>query len=104
MGASYEQRTAKPLTVQNIRRICQTRIQEVLSLIAGIGRNKPIALSSWAGKKNYQAPVAKKLTPEQARLLLVGHATVGHQGARELMELVFPEPINSTEPRDRTTT
>ena len=39
----------------------------------------------------YYAPELRKLEPEQARLLLTGHAIVGDRGARELLELIFPE-------------
>jgi len=39
----------------------------------------------------YSAPELRKLEPEQARLLLTGHAFVGDRGARELLELIFPE-------------
>jgi hypothetical protein len=42
-------------------------------------------------QKSYEKPQLRKLTPEQARLLLVGHASMGNQGAADLMELVFPE-------------
>ena len=88
------------LALQNVRRMCRTGIQEFVSLISGNGRRGSTAVALQTGKKKYQAPVAKKLTPEQAKLLLVGHATVGDQGAKELMELVFPEPSKFSETRD----
>src|SRR5690349_235760 len=40
--------------------------------------------------KVYDPPVARKLTREQAILVLVGHAYIGHSGARELLDLLFP--------------
>jgi len=40
----------------------------------------------------YAPPVLQKRTPEQAKLLLVGYAWVGHRGARELLELLFRHP------------
>jgi len=41
--------------------------------------------------KQYQKPSLRKLSPEQARLILFGHATVGDPAAKELMELIFSE-------------
>lgn len=40
--------------------------------------------------KRYSPPVLQKCTLEQARLFLVGHAWIGHRGAKELLELLFP--------------
>jgi hypothetical protein len=36
----------------------------------------------------YSPPVLQTRTMEQAKLLLVGHAWIGHCGARELLELL----------------
>jgi len=44
-----------------------------------------------APKKKYSPPSLTKRSPEQATLLLVGYAWVGDTGARDLLELVFPE-------------
>jgi len=96
----YEQRIDGKLSLQNVRRICRTSIQAFMNLISGNGRRGSTAVAPQTGKKEYQAPVARKLTPEQAKLLLVGHATVGDQGAKELMELVFPEPSKFSQTRD----
>jgi hypothetical protein len=41
------------------------------------------------GSRKYQKPSMRQITPEQAILVLIGHATVGDQGAKELMEVVF---------------
>jgi hypothetical protein len=43
-------------------------------------------------RRVYDTPILRKLTPEQARRLLVGNACVGHQGAKTLLELIFPGP------------
>jgi hypothetical protein len=49
--------------------------------------------SDLKGQKNaYAPPLLRKLNPEQATLLLVGHAWNGDQNARDLLELCFPEP------------
>jgi hypothetical protein len=47
-------------------------------------------LESQTCKKPYLAPRLNKLTPEQARLLLLGHATCGDQGAKDLLEMIYP--------------
>jgi|GEM_PF-6989301 len=43
-------------------------------------------------RKFYNPPQLRCVTWNQATLLLVGHAYAGHAGARELLELLFPEP------------
>jgi len=42
-------------------------------------------------KKPYVKPTATKITDEQAKLKLFGHATMGDQGAKDLLEIMFPE-------------
>lgn len=42
-------------------------------------------------KKPYVKPTAIKLTHEQAKLKLLGHASKGDQGAKDLLEMMFPE-------------
>jgi hypothetical protein len=41
-------------------------------------------------KKPYTVPKLNKLTLEQANLLLIGHATCGNQGAKDLLEVIYP--------------
>jgi hypothetical protein len=45
-------------------------------------------------RKPYQKPSFKKLTPEQAKLTLLGHATMGHKGSMDLLELMFKDMKN----------
>jgi hypothetical protein len=40
-------------------------------------------------RKPYEKPTVTKLTPEQAKLKLLGHASAGDQGAKDLLELMF---------------
>jgi len=47
-------------------------------------------LESQICKKPYSAPGLNKLTLEQARLLLLGHATCGDRGAKDLLEVLYP--------------
>jgi hypothetical protein len=43
-------------------------------------------------KKEYSPPHLTMRSREQATLFLVGHAWIGNTGARDLLELFFPEP------------
>ncbi len=42
--------------------------------------------------KPYSSPRLNKLTPEEAKLLLLGQATQGDQGAKDLLDVLFPDP------------
>ena len=42
-------------------------------------------------KKPYVKPTVTKLTDEQAKLKLLGHAIMGDQGAKDLLEEMFRE-------------
>lgn len=42
-------------------------------------------------KKPYVKPTITKLTPEQARLKLLGAASEGDEGAKDLLKLMFPD-------------
>jgi len=42
-------------------------------------------------RKPYEKPTATKLTPEQAKLKLLGHASMGDEGAKDLLKALFPE-------------
>lgn len=47
-------------------------------------------LPSEARKKTYTPPRLNKLTPEQANLILLGHASCGDQGAKDLLDVLYP--------------
>jgi hypothetical protein len=51
-----------------------------------------------AQPKKYEKPAIRKLTPEQAKLL-VGYASVRDRGAKDLLELMSSEARYSTEDR-----
>jgi len=42
--------------------------------------------------KPYERPTLRNPTSSQATLFLVGHAYIGDRGAKDLLELLFPEP------------
>jgi hypothetical protein len=44
-------------------------------------------------KKTYLCPKLKKLTLEQPNLILTGHASFGDQGAKDLLEMLYPPPV-----------
>ena len=49
-------------------------------------------LQAETSKKTYSIPKLSKLTPEQANLILLGHATCGDQGAKDLLDVLYPVP------------
>ncbi len=49
------------------------------------------AESPATASRKYSPPQMRKLNPEQAKLILIGHAMTGDEGANELLGLVFPE-------------
>jgi len=42
-------------------------------------------------RKPYEKPTVRRLTSEEAKLKLVDHASRGDQGAKDLLEMKFPE-------------
>lgn len=42
-------------------------------------------------REPYEKPTVTKLSPEQTKLKLLGAASEGHQGANDLLELMFPD-------------
>ena len=49
-------------------------------------------------RKPYEPPAVRRRTPEQSKLLLLGHAWNGNQGAKDLLEVLFPEPSQTNPP------
>lgn len=45
-------------------------------------------------RKSYDPPILRTLRSEQATLFLVGHAYEGDQAAKEILEILFPGPVN----------
>ncbi len=42
--------------------------------------------------KQYKTPALRKLTPEQANLLLIGQLSLGSRAAKDLLDVVCPDP------------
>lgn len=56
---------------------------------------------SRGGRQPYCAPRLQARTFQQAALFLTGHAWIGNQNARDLLELLFPLPSgNGRDERD----
>jgi hypothetical protein len=47
-------------------------------------------------RKPYEKPTVTKLTEEQAKLKLIGPAIADERGAMELLELIFPCPVEKS--------
>jgi hypothetical protein len=44
-----------------------------------------------SGRKSYEKPAVRKLTPEQAKRLLQDDATRGGRDAKKSLDLIFPD-------------
>lgn len=42
-------------------------------------------------RKSYEKPVARKVTPEEAKRKLIEHASPGSQDAKEFLEMIFAD-------------
>jgi hypothetical protein len=47
--------------------------------------------------KTYSSPKVNKLTPEQAKIYLIGQAIHGDRGAKALLDVFFPTRTNTKE-------
>ena len=43
--------------------------------------------------KAYEKPALRKLSASQAKLLLLGEASVGNEEAKEILKLFYPDPV-----------
>lgn len=98
-GKRYQSPVLRKLTFEEAKHLLQTRMRDLLDVIVPgaherrkQSENGEVGCGRSNGLLPYTRPVARKLTTEQARLLLVGHASLGDPGARDLMNLIFPEP------------
>jgi hypothetical protein len=51
----------------------------------------PIGPQKDKPRKPYEKPTVTKLTPEEAKFKLIDHASRGDQGAKDMLEMMFPE-------------
>lgn len=59
-------------------------------------RHHEIAQQNPPELKPYAPPAVRKLTLEQARLIVLGHSTQHDPGAQDLMHLLFPNDPDKT--------
>jgi hypothetical protein len=60
-------------------------------MVADLSGSGPKAKKMKKVRKPYEKPIATKLTPQEAKLKLLHRARMGDRGARELLEMLFPE-------------
>ena len=68
----------------------QTKVHDIVVSV----RSAPMS-DSQTEPKTYSSPKINKVTPEQAKLLLLGQATQGDQGAKDLLDVLFPDRTNT---------
>jgi hypothetical protein len=88
----YRHPDAKSIAWGKLKNFCKVHFEGPLELIFQSRREEPITAKPGTGKKEYQRPALRRLSPEQAKLLLIGHATMENPGAKDLMQVVFPDP------------
>jgi len=100
-GKTYGRPALRKLNVQQLRTIVSKHAKEFLGLIFPdeIGNSDTSPEARPKPRKLYETPSVRKLTPEQAKLLLIGHVSLGDEAAKEVLELLFPESDGSTEER-----
>lgn len=99
----YEPPTVARLTDERSQFHMLNHARELLELLFPGPIKKAVEESD--EPKVYTAPRLTKLTPEQAKLKLLGHFGFGDPGARDLLEFVFPEtgaPITDTPAKSAT--
>lgn len=92
----YERPMFRKLSTSQVKKRLLNHLREFLELILPGRKNISDASLRPRERRDYECPRLRKLTPEQAKLLLIGHASAGDQKARDVLELLFPEPDIST--------
>ena len=64
-------------------------LSELSSWLRRKSKSEPVVANPQQSHKPYQKPSPRKLTLEQAKLKIMGHAVMGNQGAKELLEIMF---------------
>ena len=106
LGELDRKASARPLrrnsAHQRARSYLWNRVQGFLRLVIP-NRFKPRAPRPHPASA-YVPPRLTRLTTEQAKLKLLGHLSVGDQGAKDLLDLLFREDVVQSatrEPEDR---
>jgi hypothetical protein len=90
----YESPSVKKLTIQQARSYLLQHGREFLDLIFP-SKQKQTENGTTQQLASYEPPRLTKLAPEQAKLKLLGHLSLGDQGAKDLLDLLYPEPGGS---------
>ena len=80
------------ITLEQLKAFLSRRIKSVGRLCQS---GAHVATSQPSAGASYERPMLRKLTPEQGTLLALGYAMQGDQGAKELLEQLFPSPAQS---------
>ena len=76
----------RQLTFHSTRLYLREHAGEFLHIFSREPKKRKVRPSA---TRTYQPPQLMKLTPEQAKLKLLGSLSVGNQGAKDLLDLVF---------------
>ena len=88
----YQQPVLKRLNLKQAMQALLGRARDLLPFFSPERRHpEPGQTVHKEVPKPYQKPRLRKLTPEQASLMLLGYSSVGDQGAKDLLALVFPD-------------
>jgi hypothetical protein len=92
LGEVNRKTSERPLLLDHrkVRSLMGNRAQRLLELIFP-NRRKAKGLRP-ERTTVYEPPRLTRLTPEQAKLKLLGHLSVGEKGAKDLLDLLFSEP------------
>lgn len=52
-------------------------------------------------RRPYEKPKATKLTAEEAKLKLIDHVSRGDEGAKDLLEMMFPQEAKKFSTREK---
>ena len=93
----YETPSVKKLNIHEARSYLQQHGRVVLGLIAPLlekchPEQESARQRQEPKSREYEPPSVTKLTPEQAKLKLLGYFSLGDPGAKDLLDLLFPEP------------
>lgn len=94
---TYAQPILRRLTLQQAKIALSSKIKNIFSQAIGSNRPKVVEIpkvveTGLTPKKLYEKPGYKKLTPEQAKLILIGQHSLGDEKAGDLLEQIFSDP------------
>ena len=82
---TYQNPATEKLNLKQAMQALLSRVRDLLSFV----RPETGPFVREEATKVYEKPVLRKLTREQANLVLFGHASIGDPGAKDLMGILF---------------